>query len=634
MESLKILLIGQPNVGKSSLLNALVCPKVIVSNYPGTTVEVTKAKKVFDGTKIEFEDTPGIYSISDRSAEEKVTERALFEENPDGAIIIADSVSLERNLYLAFQVLEAKIPVILALNFVESAEKRGITIDHKKLGKILGVPVVPINPLKKTGINELVGALLNIKETKRNAFTVRYDDDIEKAIKEISSQVMGKLPKRFVSLRVLEEDEDFYKYLKDKKIIEKAKENLKEHPKVAEDISITRYGTASFFAEKITQIAPVDEKSESLEKRVDQVLLHHAWGPFITILTFVGIFAMLLYLGGWIEGILVDSTEGFTESFLSRTRWGGGFLGSVVEAGLVGAVAGISIALPYVFLFYLLFTLVEDTGFLSRFVVNFERFLRRFNLPGRAVIPLALGLGCSVPGARATRILSSEKERFYTASLLTAVPCSSRIAIIMGIVAYFGGKLLAVYVLLTLVVAFLIFGYIMKKVLRIERKTPLYELPELPPYRIPSIKNIIVKSWIRMKIFVYIVIPFLIIGGILYEGLNILGVTDAMIRPLSPFMWWLGLPAVATIPWLFGYLQKDLVSAMLFTVLGTEIAVVLSPLQIYTFGVATTIGIPCMIATGMFWKEFGPKRALVLTLVSAVYGLLFAGIVWRIISFF
>jgi len=148
MHELKILLIGQPNVGKSTLLNSLVGPKVIVSNYPGTTVEVTKAKKTFDGTKIEFEDTPGIYSISDRSEEEKVTERALFESDIDGAVVIADAISLERSLYLVFQVLEAKIPVIVALNFIEGAEEKGIIIDHNKLSQLLSIPVVPINPIK------------------------------------------------------------------------------------------------------------------------------------------------------------------------------------------------------------------------------------------------------------------------------------------------------------------------------------------------------------------------------------------------------------------------------------------------------------------------------------------------------
>ena len=140
MKNLKILLIGQPNVGKSSLLNALVGPKVVVSNYPGTTVEITQAEKVFDDTKINFVDTPGIYSISDRSGEEKVTEKALFEEEVDGAIIIADASSLERSLYLVLQILEAEIPAIIALNFVEEADRKGINIDSEKLGNLLNIP--------------------------------------------------------------------------------------------------------------------------------------------------------------------------------------------------------------------------------------------------------------------------------------------------------------------------------------------------------------------------------------------------------------------------------------------------------------------------------------------------------------
>ncbi len=629
---LKILLVGQPNVGKSCLLNALVGPKVIVSNYPGTTVEVTRAEKIIAGKKIEFIDSPGTYSISDRSEEEKVTEKALFEEKIDGAIIVADSGSLERSLYLAFQVLEAEIPTVLALNFVESAKKKGITIDPKNLSKILGVPVIPINPLTKYQINELINTVLEIKEIKTKVFSVKYDDDIEKAIRNVSSQVIETyLPKRFIALRLLEEDIDFYKYLKDRKIVKKVKEGLVEHPKVGEDIAITRFGTAAFIAQKVTQIVPVEEASKNLEERTDRIALHRVWGPTITFLTFTAIFGVLLYLGGWIQEVLMGFVE---ESILPAIYLGSGFLGMALEAGLTGVMAGIAIALPYVFLFYFLFTLIEDTGILSRFVVNLERFLRRLNLPGRAIIPLALGLGCTVPGVRATRILASEKERFYTASLFTAIPCSSRIAIVMGIVGYFGSKLLAVSVFASVIVAFLIFGYLMKKVLRVEKKPVLYELPELPPYRIPSIKNIITKSWIRMKTFVYIVIPFLIIGGILYAALDILGVTKAVVGPFSPIMWWLGLPAVATIPWLFGYLQKDLSIAMLVTVLGTEIAAVLSPLQIYTFSVATTIGIPCMIATGMLWKEFGFKKAFALTLISVVYGLLFAGLAWRIISIF
>jgi ferrous iron transport protein B len=227
----------------------LVGSKVIISSYPGASVETTRGEKILGKTKIIFEDTPGIYSISDRSEEEKITEKKLFEGATDGAIMVVDSTSLERSLYIVLQILEAQIPIIMALNFVEEAEKKGIEIDYKKLEKLLNVPVIPINPLKNKGINELIDIILRDKRTKGDIFSVRYDDDIEKAIDKVSPKIIQtSLSKRFIALRVLEEDADFYRYLKDKEVIKETKEILSNYPKVSEDISITRYGTAAFIS--------------------------------------------------------------------------------------------------------------------------------------------------------------------------------------------------------------------------------------------------------------------------------------------------------------------------------------------------------------------------------------------------
>jgi len=627
MENLKILLIGQPNVGKSSLLNALVGPRVTVSNYPGTTVEVTKAKKKINNTAIEFVDTPGIYSISDRSEEEKVTEKALFEEEVDGVIVIADATSLERSLYMMLQILEAQIPIVLVLNFIEDARKRGIKIDCEKLEKYLNIPVVPINPLTKRGISKLVDAILKIREATKQSFKIEYHDHIEKAIDKISVQVKGRLPKRFVVLRVLEEDEDFYKYLENKEIIKEAKRSLKEHPKVAEDVSITRYGTALFIAEKVTQIVHL-KKEKKLQKGLDNVLFHKIWGLLSSGLFFLAIFGILLYLGNLIQGILMGWTESLLSYFGTAEH---SITAMILVQGLTGLAVGVSIALPYVFLFYLILGSLEDIGILSRFIINAERFFKKLGLPGKSFIPLALGLGCTGPATRATRILSSKKEQFCTASLFAFVPCSSRIAIIMGIVGFYGGIKLAFSVFATLFVAGLIWAFGIKKAIHIKSE-PL--LLELPPYRKPLIKNVLAKSWIRMKDFVYIVIPLLVLGGIAYGILNITGFTKRIVEPLSPITTWLGLPAATIIPLVFGFLQKDLTGAMLLSVLGSKISLALTPLQIYTFGIASTIGIPCIIALGMLTREFGFKKAIVLTGASVTYGLLFAGLVWRIISIF
>ena len=627
MKDLKILLIGQPNVGKSSLLNALVGPRVTVSNYPGTTVEITKAKKSFNKIEIEFVDTPGIYSISDRSEEEKVTERALFEEEADGVIVIADATSLERSLYMALQILEAKIPTVLALNFVEDAEKKGIRINYEKLKKILHIPVVPINPLTKKGIGKLVDSVAKIKKISKRVFTLEYNDHIENAIDKMSSQTKEtSMPSRFIAIRILEGDEDFFKFLKDERIIAEVREGLEEHPKVAENIAITRYGTASFIAAKVTQIISL-EKEEKLQEDVDRVLLHKIWGPLTTGLFLLAIFGILLYLGNLIQGVLTGLTESLLSSLASAEH---SILTVILVNGLTGIALGVSIALPYVFLFYLLLGILEDIGILSRFTVNAEWFLKKMGLPGKSFIPLALGLGCTAPATRATRVLASEKEQFHTASLFAFVPCSSRIAIIMGTVGFYGGMKLAFSVFATSFVAGLIWAFGIKKVIKIQSE-PL--LLELPPYRKPLFKNVFAKSWIRMRDFMYIVIPLLALGGIAYGILDTSGLTHIVVEPLSPITTWLGLPTITIIPIIFGFLQKDLTGAMLFSVLGSETSSVLTPLQIYTFGVATTIGIPCMIALGMLIKEFGFKRAIVLTITSIAFGLLFAGLVWRIISF-
>ena len=628
MKKLRILLIGQPNVGKSSLLNALVGPKIIVSNYPGTTVEIFKAEKIFDNTRIKFEDTPGIYSISDRSEEEKITEEVLFEKDIVGVIIIADAVSLERSLYMMLQILEARMSTVLALNFVEAAEKRGIEIDCEKLKKILHVPVIPINPLTKKGINGLIGAILKI-EKMSNPFTIKYDDDIEKAIDKISSQIEEtSMPKRFIALRILEGDEDFYRYLKDEKVIKEVKKDLEEHhPKVAEDISITRYGTASFIAEKVTQIILLG-KRKKLQEDVDNVLLHKIWGPIITGLSFLAIFGFLLYLGNLAQDFLMGLTESLLFS-VSAAEYS--IISTILVQGLTGLAVGISIALPYVFLFYLLLGLLEDVGLLSRFIVNAQRFFEKLGLSAKSLIPLTLGLGCTAPATRATRLLSSKKEQFHCASFFSCVPCSSRIAIIMGIVGFYGGIKLAISLFATLFVAGLIWAFGIKKLFYVKSE-PL--LLELPPYRKPLIKNVIAKSWIRMKDFVYIVMPFLVFGGIVYGILNTMGFTNIIVGPLSPITKWLGLPAIAIIPLIFGFLQKDLTGAMLLSVFGSNISSALTSLQIYTFGIAATIGIPCIIAWGMLVKEFGFKRATLLTLLSIAYGFLFAGLVWRIVSIF
>lgn len=627
MSDLRVILIGQPNVGKSSLLNALVGSKVIISNYPGTTVEITQSTKIIDGEKLNIIDTPGIYSISDTSEEEKVAEKALFNEKNDVVILVVDATSLNKSLYLLLQIIEAQIPVVLALNFIEEANKKSIFINTHKLEAILNIPVISINPVTKKGIKKLIDEAIHLNGRKSD-FEIHYDDHIEETIQELSLYLKdSQLPKRFIAIRILERDDDFYKYITEQNKLKLICNKIKDyHPNIKRDITITKFGTASYIARQVTHLKHLKKMSKAPGQKLDKYLLHKIWGPVITFVVFILLFGGLLLLGSYLQNILTAATD----NLLTLVKINNNTIWEVsLSKGLIGLAAGISMALPYVLLFYIILGFIEDVGILTRFIIHFANLLNKINLPGKAFIPLMLGLGCTVPAISSTRVLSSKKEKLYTASFLSFVPCSSRIAIIMGVVGYYGSVSLAIYVFLTLLLAAVIWGLVAKKIFKPEVN---YLIIELPPYRKPLLKNILVKSWLRMKDFIYIVIPLLIFGGMLYGLLDALDITKLFIDPLSAITTWLNLPKVTVIPLVFSFLQKDLTGGMLISTLGNNLSASLTSLQIYTFGVAATVGIPCINAFGMLIKEFGLKKAILLTLISVSFGIGLAGIIWRIIS--
>lgn len=233
MNDLRVILIGQPNVGKSSLLNALVGSKVIISNYPGTTVEITQSTKIINGKRLNIIDTPGIYSISDMSEEEKVAEKALFNEKNDVVILVIDATSLNKSLYLLLQIIEAQVPVLLALNFIEEANKKGIFINIDRLEAILNIPLITINPITKKGIKKLTDEAIKLNR-KKSDFEIHYDDHIEEAIQELCLYIEdSELPKRFIAIRILERDDDFYKYITEQNKLELIRDKIKDnHPNI------------------------------------------------------------------------------------------------------------------------------------------------------------------------------------------------------------------------------------------------------------------------------------------------------------------------------------------------------------------------------------------------------------------
>ncbi len=630
-KTLKVVLVGQPNVGKSCLLNALVGPCVTISNYPGTTVETTQAKREIGGTSFIFVDSPGTYSLSDRSEDERATKHALLSNDMDVAVIVLDACSLERGLYFALQVIESGVKTVIAMNFIEDAIEKGITIEYDRLGRLLGVPVVPFNPFTKRGLDNLIDEIRNASRLQSATIDVLYDDHIESVISMLIEEGLDiSLPTRFVALRILEEDKDFL-HLVNKTTMKRITDKIsKDCLRITEDIARMRYGTASFLATQGTKIIHREtRKKEVIDSlRIDRWLLHRFGGPAFTLLFFSALFYTLLVVGGAIQCLLMTVSE----DLIALIPVDGGFLTQMLIDGLTGVTAGVAMALPYVFLFYIILGLTEDIGLLPRFVVNVQRTLRFFHIPERGFISLMLGLGCTVPAVTSTRIIRERDQRVRLIFLYAFVPCSSRLGIILGVVAFYGGDRLVLPLFATLGIAAL-FWLLIMRILSKDKLDPI--LLELPTYRRPMISNIAHKSWLRMREFVVVVIPLLILGGVMYSLIDQLGGTAVLIGPFA-FVTegLLGLPAETIIPILFGFVQKDLTGAMLVSVLGGDVAAVMTPLQMFTFGVVTSIGIPCMIVLPAMSREIGWKNTFVIFVTTGLFSLVVASTAWRIALLF
>ncbi|MFZ0965762.1 MAG: ferrous iron transport protein B, partial [Candidatus Bathyarchaeia archaeon] len=556
-KQLRVALAGNANVGKSVIFNQLTGLNQIVGNWPGKTVERAEGTLHFKGHTIRIIDLPGIYSLSTFSMEEIVSRDYIAVEKPDIIINVVDASTLERNLYFTLQLLELEAPIIIDLNQVDFAAKKGVRIDVEKLSKTLGVPVNPTVAITGSGINELLSTVIAVisGQRKLKPLKVEYGKEIEKRVQAIEKLVSAKLPQlctvypaRWISIKLLERDTDVAGKLKN---YESGKEVLDYAEKLAGEletihgepspviIASEKYGFATKIAKAVTTIeAP---PKISLEQKLDALTTHKILGYPILAAVLASMFA-LIFAGGnlvstgldYVFGIFTTYTENILSSLLPEIA-----VSLIVKGILSGIIAGITIALPYIVPFYILLALLEDSGYLPRAAFLMDNLMHKIGLHGKAFIPLILGYGCSVPACIGCRIMETERERFLAAFVVVLIPCAARTVVILGLVGRFVGLQAALALYAFDLILVFILGRIAFKVLPGE---PVGLIMEMPSYKKPSLRNITLKTWSRTRDFVFMAFPIIIAGSITIEALSLSGLMNYVVEAASPLMsGWLGL---------------------------------------------------------------------------------------------
>jgi len=562
----KILLMGNPNVGKSAVFNRLTGANVIISNYAGTTIEFTKGIMRLAGQQLELIDVPGTYTLEPTNkAEQIAVEMLKGRKDEDVVINVVETTNLERSLNLTLQLLKEKVHIVLALNFWDETKHKGISIDIEKLESILKVPCVPICALTGEGINQLVK---RIKEAKPSL--LEYDE--QEKWHEIGN------------------------------IVDKVQTITHRHHTLLEKLSdasvrplsgITIAVIVLFLAFKLTRFI-----GEGLIGYVCEPVFENIWSPVM--LKFSFFLGSAGFIHDIVIGHLVEGQIDYGQSFGLLTT------GLFVPLGVV---------LPYVFAFYLVLSFLEDFGYLPRLAIMVDTLMHRLGLHGLAIVPMLLGLGCNVPGVLSTRILETRRERFISATILAiGVPCTALQAMIVGLLGRHGMVRVGI-VYGTLFIVWLILGVLLNHIVK-GRSPEIFV--EIPPYRIPYFRGLSKKIWIRMKWFVKEAVPFVLLGVLIVNLLYTFGIIQFVGKITAPVVTRvLGLPQEAIGALIVGFLRKDVAVGMLIP-LG------LTAKQLIIASVVLAMYFPCVATFATLVKELGVvdmlKSAGIMLISSLVVG--------------
>ncbi|MCH7851579.1 MAG: ferrous iron transport protein B [Candidatus Marinimicrobia bacterium] len=627
-----IAVVGNPNVGKSVVFGYLTGRYVNVSNYPGTTVEITTGKLSGDHGDWEVIDTPGINNFIPSSEDEVVTRNILMEQNPTSILQVVDAKNLRRGLLISLQLGEMGRPYVLCLNMTDEARDRGITVDGAALGAALGVPVVNTIATQKVGLDEARRLALSSADPPK-AVPIDYPAPIAQAVEELVPLLPGtELSPRSLALMLLAGGVPASGGTGDGVLAAKLESTVDETTReiIRSIIDRTRREFTRSLNVEITQarmraaaklvgqvVHQRKTRLTSLSQWLGRAAIHPVWGLgfALVILTgmyyFVGVFGAQT-LVNWLElGVfgqyIVPGLTTVVETVFPWPIVQDLFVG---EFGLLSMALSYSIAivLPIVGTFFIAFGLLEDSGYLPRLSVMMNRIFKAMGLNGKAVLPMVLGLGCDTMATMTTRILDSRKERLIVTLLLAlGVPCSAQLGVIMAMLQGISLSASFLWVGIILMILFTV-GYLSAKVLPGQTSDFLLELP---PLRRPVLSNILIKTMARLEWYLREAVPLFFLGTFLLfvmDRLAILAWLEIATGPVIQTM--LGLPKEATAAFIMGFLRRDYGAAGLFVLAR---AGQLDPIQTLVSLVVITLFMPCIANFFMIIKEHGWKIAVGMT---------------------
>lgn len=637
-KKINIVLAGQGNAGKSAIFNYLTGLHQHIGNWAGKTIEKKEGTLFYKGYTVDILDLPGIYSLTTYSVEEVISREYIVHQKPDFVINIVDAVNLERNLIFTLQLLELECPLILVLNMMDLAKKKGMRIDVDELERILKIPVIPTVASFGSGITKIIDKVIELKDQEISFHPPEYGKEIETGIALLSEELKDaplSYPPRWIAIKLLEKDKDILKLAGESHadavgLADKLGAELEEIHGHDSSLVISdeRSHKAAQITRSIVEISPF--RKLTFNERLDYITTHKFLGYLLMIVIMGGMFLTIFGFGNWLSSrfdILFENWHSWWNVNVGETFWA-----ALGWSGVESVLALIQIALPYILPFYILLYILEDWGYIARISFLMDNFMHKMGIHGKACISFIIGLGCNVPGCLSCRIMESKRERFITAVLVTIVPCSAVSVIVFGLVGKYVGLLWAFGLYLFSMVIIFIVGKISSKLMLGE---PVELIMPMPDYKTPNLKTIASLTWEALKEFVYIAAPIVIIAGVMIQAINLAGWMPAISDVLSPVtVNWLGLPAVTGILLIFGILRKELILVMLAAYLGTtDFGNVLTANQMMTLAVVSMFYIPCVATISVLWKDYGWKKAMAIVVVEILFAIILAGIVSRLLHF-